>query len=148
MTKILLAVDGSPASDHAAQRARELFGDDAEFLAICVTPNPSTFVDPAVGFGSVYAYYPLGSDPATMSAATHEAEATAADAMEHVGITGAEVLADVGDPAEEILRAAEAHHVDVIVVAPTDKGWLSRLVLGSVSDTVVHRAHVPVLVAR
>jgi nucleotide-binding universal stress UspA family protein len=146
MTKILLAVDGSPSADHAAQRAARLFGADAEFLAICVVPNPTMYSDPVVGFGSVYAYTPL-ADASTIDAIKEEASETAADAMEHIGIHDAEVIASVGDPAEAILEAAEVHGVDVIVVAPSEKGWFSRLLLGSVSDTVVHRATVPVLVA-
>lgn len=148
MTKILLAVDGSPSADHAAQRAARLFGADAEFLAICVVPNPTVYADPVVGFGSVYAYTPMVADPATVAAIKEDATETATDSMHHVGIEDAEVIATVGDPAEAILEAAELHGVDVIVVAPSDKGWFARLLHGSVSETVVHRATVPVLVAR
>lgn len=146
MTKILVAVDGSPAADHAATCARSLFGDDAEFLAISVVPNPSTLVDPVVGFGAVNAYYPLASDPEVRKQASAEARHDAAEAMHHAGLDDAEILASTGDPAEVILEAAEIHGIDVIVVAASDKGWLSRLVLGSVSEAVARRAHVPVLV--
>ena len=148
MTRILIAVDGTEAGDHAADCARRLFGDDAEYLAINVVPNPPAFVDPVVGFGSVYAYSPLATDPATQRRITADAQATAAETMEHSGLDDAEVLAQVGDPAETIMAAADSHRVDVIVVASSDKGWFSRLLTGSVSDAVVHRAHVPVLVAR
>jgi nucleotide-binding universal stress UspA family protein len=57
-------------------------------------------------------------------------------------------IGDVGDPSEAILRAADSHDADVIVVGSHDRGWFSRLVRPSVSSDVVRHAHVPVLVVR
>lgn len=52
-----------------------------------------------------------------------------------------------GEPSESILAAAEAEKADLIVVGTRGRGTVGRL-LGSVSDAVVHRARVPVLVVR
>jgi nucleotide-binding universal stress UspA family protein len=49
-----------------------------------------------------------------------------------------------GDPAEEIVREAEAFDADLIAVTTEDRGWLGH-VLGSVADRVFHKADVPVL---
>ena len=51
-----------------------------------------------------------------------------------------------GDPAESILEAAAAERVDVIVLGSHGRGPLGRLILGSVSEDVVRRARVPVIV--
>jgi nucleotide-binding universal stress UspA family protein len=54
----------------------------------------------------------------------------------------------VGQPATEILGAAEKDAADLVVVGARGLGPLGRLVLGSVSDRVVHHAPCPVLVVR
>lgn len=49
-----------------------------------------------------------------------------------------------GDPAEEIVREADAFGADLIAVTSDDHGWLDHL-LGGVADRVLHKADVPVL---
>ena len=48
-------------------------------------------------------------------------------------------------PAEEILKAAKAHNCDLIVMGTHERG-MSHTFLGSVSKSVLRRAHVPTLV--
>ena len=54
----------------------------------------------------------------------------------------------VGYPASEILTAAEAGGFDLLVVGARGLGTVGRLVLGSVSDRVVHHAPCTVLVVK
>jgi nucleotide-binding universal stress UspA family protein len=61
-------------------------------------------------------------------------------------IGSVETMGEVGDPTTSILRTAEEHNVDVIVVGSHHKSWLARLIEGSVADNVAHQATVPVLV--
>jgi nucleotide-binding universal stress UspA family protein len=51
-----------------------------------------------------------------------------------------------GDPAESIIAAADAEHVDLIVVGSHRRNRVGRAILGSVSDEVVRSATCPVLV--
>ena len=51
-------------------------------------------------------------------------------------------------PAEAILTYAEAEHPDLIVMGSRGRSAAPRLLMGSVSDAVVHHAHVAVLVVR
>jgi nucleotide-binding universal stress UspA family protein len=53
-----------------------------------------------------------------------------------------------GDPDKEILRAAEALGVGLIVMGSRGLGAISRMLIGSVSDSVVRHAHCPVFVVR
>ncbi len=53
-----------------------------------------------------------------------------------------------GIPAEEILRTADAHGVDLIILGYSDRKGLSRLIAGSVHREVRERAKVPVLLAK
>ncbi len=51
-------------------------------------------------------------------------------------------------PAEAVLRFAEVEHADLIVMGSRGQSTATRLLLGSVSDAVIHHAHVAVLVVR
>lgn len=55
-------------------------------------------------------------------------------------------LEPVGEPADEIVGAAEELGADLVVVGRRGLGPLRRLVLGSVSDAIVRRAPCDVLV--
>ena len=143
---VLVAVDGSTEAERAARTALALFGPDAHYLAISVSPSPMAYADPSIGFGGVYPY-PMNQEP-LIDEAEERATEIVHESVESLGLSDAEEIAEVGDPAAAIIAAADEHHADVIVVAASQKGWFSRLVTGSVSDALVHRAHVPVLVAR
>ncbi len=58
------------------------------------------------------------------------------------------VLVTVGDPAAEIVKVAEETGADLIVVGSRGLNRMQGMLLGSVSDRVVHLAHCPVLVVR
>ena len=55
---------------------------------------------------------------------------------------------EMGDPAAMICSVARDLGVDVIVVGSHGKGFLSRVLLGSVSEHVARHAPCPVLVVR
>lgn len=57
-------------------------------------------------------------------------------------------LVQKGDPVEEILTSARFHHADLIVMTTHGRSGLSRLVTGSVTEQVLRRATVPLLVVR
>jgi nucleotide-binding universal stress UspA family protein len=159
MTRVLIAVDESEESVRAARRAHELFGPDAQFLAINVSPIMSPWVAPGVGWGGVYAWSPtaypavppVGLPDESGGVANRMREESihiAEEAAGQAGIPAAEPLTGVGDAPEAIMDAAEAHAVDVIVVGSHDRGWLGRLLAGSTSERVVRRSEVPVLVVK
>ena len=54
----------------------------------------------------------------------------------------------VGSPAPEILRYAEVTDTDLLVVGARGLGTMTRLLLGSVSESVLRHANCPVLVVR
>ncbi len=53
-----------------------------------------------------------------------------------------------GDPAGEILRAAQAVKADLIVMGSHGRTGLSRLLMGSVAEQIVRKAPCPVLTVR
>jgi nucleotide-binding universal stress UspA family protein len=166
MTRVLVAVDETDDSVEAARSAHRLFGDDAEYLAVNVA-RPAPLADdgvvhpiggPAAAWGFVWPVRPTASpvgpgfepaEPHASSSPTplEHAEAVASTQAARAGV-GGHPIGEVGDPAEAILAAADAHAVDVIVVGSHAHGWLSRLFGRSVSSAVVRDSTIPVLVVR
>ena len=54
----------------------------------------------------------------------------------------------IGPPALAIREYAHAHAVDLIAMATHGHGGVSRLLLGSVTDAVLHTANVPILLCQ
>jgi nucleotide-binding universal stress UspA family protein len=53
-----------------------------------------------------------------------------------------------GDPADQIIRAARAHHTDLIVVGTHGRRGFSKMMLGSVAEHVLRTAPCPVVTVR
>jgi nucleotide-binding universal stress UspA family protein len=141
--RILIALDASPVSIHAARVATRLFQGvpDVEFLAISVANVPVA-----------WAGDPTGGAYALPESVWQELDDQARDETgvveraHEAGITQVEPVADMGDPVDRIVAAAEEHDVALVVVGAHDKGFLRKLVDPSVSHGVLRHTHRPVLV--
>ena len=51
-----------------------------------------------------------------------------------------------GKPGEAICELAKEKHVQIIVMGSRGLGAIRRTILGSVSDYVLHHAHIPVII--
>ena len=144
-TKILLAVDGSEEARRAARLATALAeGLDSELHLVHAGP-----------MASVYAYpesviYDTDLQEEVREAARRTAREKLAAEADAVGVTGkaAGTHAPIGRPDAEIVRVAEEIRAGLIVVGSRGLGPIRRAVMGSVSGSVVHHAHCPVLVVR
>ena len=58
------------------------------------------------------------------------------------------VISQFGDPTTLVLQIAEELPADMIVLGSHGRHGVSRLVLGSVAETVMRKARCPVLVAK
>jgi nucleotide-binding universal stress UspA family protein len=142
---ILLATDGSPASDNAAQLAVQLAGVHGARLTAVYVIDPY----PYLGIGEAN---PLGYQ-AYMSAALQHAGAAHAKVLDLCTAAtprvefSPRVAEDVG-AASGIVAAARELHADLVVVGSHGRTGVARLMLGSVAAKVVAESPVPVLVAR
>ncbi len=143
-TPILLAVDGSDEAKQATQAATELSRETgSEVHLIYVLPTPAQLIG-----------HHLYSDEireSLIGGAERDAETFLNEQAEKIGSDGGEVAEThlrSGDPDKEILRAAEALGVGLIVIGSRGLGAVSRALMGSVSDSVVRHAHCPVFVVR
>lgn len=144
--KILVAIDGSPQSDKAAEEAVRMAMVSGSRLksqvyAVLVLPSMKTpsFTD----------YFP--DKPATEMPGWQEKR----DRLFYV-VEKAAGEADVpldslvvyGDPSEELIRMALEKSCDMIVVGSSGKGRVKRTLLGSVSTKVALHAHCSVYIVR
>jgi len=53
-----------------------------------------------------------------------------------------------GQPAKEILKLAEEHSFDLIVMGTLGKSGIEKILLGSVADKVIRGSRIPVLTVR
>jgi nucleotide-binding universal stress UspA family protein len=151
--KILIAYDGSTCADEALddlpraglpQRAEALIMSVAEvFLPPTVSPEARALeqVPPAVRQAWIEA------TQAVEAARTLALQAQArVQALFPAWEVQAEACAD--SPAWGVVKRADAWHPDLIVVGSHGRSALGRLVLGSVSHSIVTQAHCSVRVAR
>lgn len=142
---ILLATDGSSASEHAASVAVGLARTHGAKLSVLYAVDPY----PYVGLGEVN---PMGFQ-AYMSAAQEHAASAHARVAELCNDGGAPVqleakLVEDVSAASGIVQAAQAEGADLIVVGSHGRTGIARLMLGSVAAKVVAESPVPVLVVR
>jgi nucleotide-binding universal stress UspA family protein len=148
MKRVLIAVDGSVESTDAARVAYELFGSSAEYLVVTVADSGATLTGmmPLADASLAGAYVPPEIAQEAIDQAMKEAREAAAGAAAEV--RGTETIIEVGDAGETIVRLAEEHDADLIVVGSHHRNWLSRLVAPSVRNHLVEHAPCPVLVVR
>jgi nucleotide-binding universal stress UspA family protein len=134
---ILLAVDGSPHADRAAELVRRLAGDGGDEVVVLHI----TEVMPMRGGVSVE----LHQDRDGMAAAKrHGSEVERAGVPVKVDL----VRTLAGRVAPIIVETARACQAGVIVMGSHGRGDLTALLLGSVAHKVVHLADRPVLIVR
>lgn len=142
---ILLATDGSAASEHAATLAVGLARAHGARLTALYVADPY----PYIGVGEVN---PMGYQAYTAAAQQLAAQAHAkVDALCKAGgapiALQAKLVEDVA-AASGIVQTAREEGADLIVMGSHGRSGIVRLMLGSVATRVVAESPVPVLVTR
>ena len=152
-----------PVFDHAADGAADAAADADAAAAITsqvqllMTPGETTLVLLAVIDPRVARIPATAGDPGTPASergverAPGDGDGDLAVLTDSLGAQGVEVALDelvARHPAPAILAYAEAHEIDLIVIATQAQDALGRSSHGAVLDKVVRGATVPVLVCR
>ena len=142
---ILLATDGSAASDHAATLAVGLARTHGAKLTALYVADPY----PYIGVGEIN---PMGYQAYTAAAQQLAAQAHAkVDVLCKQGGASvalqARLVEDVA-AASGIVQTARDEGADLIVLGSHGRSGIARLMLGSVATKVVAESTVPVLVTR
>jgi len=141
VTGILVPIDGSPLSYRALEYALEHF-PDADVTTLYV-------IDP------VEAAYPASVETVPVGEEWYESAKDRADGIhERARELAAEhdadltTLTEVDRPRHAIISHVEDNDLDGIVMGSHGREGIERLLLGSVTESVMRRSEVPVTVVR
>ena len=132
---ILVALDGSADSRTALRHAVTLARDqNAKLTLLSVVPHQATPVGPGVA-------------PPPETAESHNAiiKEALADIPRDIGVT---TRLEHGEIAPTILKVVAEDQYDLLVMGSHGHSRVHRALLGSVSEKVLHKAAVPVLMLR
>lgn len=141
MLTILLAVDGSENAARACRHVARLAQEGASLHAVLLA------VSPPIHSGEVGAISPVEVLAKSRAAAAAGALAQAREILAHAGMRIEERIEE-GEPAEAIVRASSAFGCEAIVMGRRGLGAIAGALLGSVSESVLRHAQVPVTLVR
>ncbi|MCL4454840.1 MAG: universal stress protein [Deinococcus sp.] len=139
--KLLMPTDGSECSFSAIKEGLEVakaLGAEVNFLYVVENPSSYIWMSPES--------IPYGMDLlADLQKAGKEALDRASKMAAEAGVK-ANTLLKEGQPIPAILEEAKNH--DALVMGTHGRAGLDKLLLGSVTEGVLHRTNKPVLVVR
>jgi nucleotide-binding universal stress UspA family protein len=139
---ILVAIDGSVHSRHAARFALSLAGQTgAKVTLLSVLPQPEL-----LPLGVVSGYAVLTSP--MPDAEVQKLKAGLDEISAESGAIECSSVVEIGPVADTIVDYAGRNSVDLIVLGARGLSPARRFLLGSVSDRVIQHAHCPVTVWR
>jgi nucleotide-binding universal stress UspA family protein len=143
--RILLAVDGSPASSSAVDLVASSPWPEPTLVRIVLVDHSLDDLNATPWLGE-----PILERPTPSRTLTRDLHAIVDGVQERLLAAGVAASGVVvrGRPATEIVREAGEWPADMVVVGSRGHGAIERMLLGSTSAEVVDRAPCPVLIAR
>lgn len=148
---IVVGYDGTAPAERALQSATEYARAFAAKVVVVSVAAPQPLAEVgapgAFGLAPYYAYpaeeigQPARRDEQLWERHRERLQALFSDAELEVEFAGV-----AGEPAQELVDAAEQRQADLIVVGTHEPGFLERLLGGSVSQDVARRARCDVLI--
>jgi len=138
-THVAVAVDFSPASDHAIEHALSLASGPADRITLLhVVPGSSSTVPPHFHRygGAEYQGHLVGDARRRLQLAVPVERTTAATI--HTRVL-------VGDRASEISRAVASLGADLLIVGVSDRGVVSRALFGTTAARLLRATPVPLM---
>lgn len=140
MKHIVVPVDGSVAANRAAQFATQLAQGDTQVTLLFVYDAPSAAM---LGLGAL-----SDEQIRDMKASVAQGSFSSATAVMSPSPAKLRTAVELGHPGKEIVSYAKAHRTDLIVMGSRGQSLVQEVLMGSVSDYVVHHAHCPVTIVR
>jgi len=142
LNRILVPLDGSDLAARALPFARTLSTPETEIVLCRIVRDPMPLVKLAGALANTL--------DRIRTSRLGDAQAYLAEVAGSLERSAGRVSAEssVGSPPDEILRIARERDVDLIVMTTHGRGFLGRVLIGSVADRVARAASCPVLLVR
>jgi len=142
MSRILVPIDGSEQSQDALEYAlREFESDDITVINI-IDPIEAGYTAQATGPGYSEEWFEQAKG------AADELFEAANDTAEEYGNGPLDTATEVGRPSRTIVEYAEENDFDHIGMGSHGRAGVTRILLGSVAESVVRRSPMPVTIVR
>jgi nucleotide-binding universal stress UspA family protein len=149
MKKVLIALDYNPTAQKVAEIGFSMAkAMNAEVFLLHVISNPayysSTEYSPIMGFTGY-----MNMDPSQLDT-VNELKKTSQHFLDkskhHLGDETIQTIVKDGDFADTILKTAKELHADVIVMGSHSRKWLENIIMGSVTEEVLHHTSIPLFI--
>jgi len=149
MKKVLIALDYGPTAQKVAETGYLLAKTmGAEITLLHVLSEPvyysSPEYSPIMGFNGFMAMDSLKlNDVGVLKKASL---VFLEKSKQHLGDKTIKTVVKEGDFAEAILKTAKTLHANVIVMGSHSRKWLENILLGSVTEKVLHQTSIPLFI--
>jgi len=149
LKKVLIALDYNPTAQKVAEEGFAMAkAMNAEVFLLHVISDPvyysSTEYSPIMGYtGNMdVVQLQLDGEGEMKKASQHFLDKTKL----HLGDDTIQTLVKEGEFAESILKTAKNVHADIIVMGSHSRRWLENIVMGSVTEEVLHHTSIPLFI--
>jgi nucleotide-binding universal stress UspA family protein len=149
MKKVLIALDYNPTAQKVADVGFSMAKSmKAEVVLLHVITDPlfyaSAGYSPIMGFSGFVDVSPLQLDSVQ---GLKEASLQYLDkSKQHLGDSTIRTMVKEGDFADSILETAKEVNADIIVIGTHSQKWLENIVMGSVTEKVLHHTSIPLFI--
>ena len=149
MKKVLIALDYNPTAQKVAELGFSMAKSmNAEVVLLHVITEPVFYstagYSPIMGFNG---YMDMDSMQLDSVEGLKNASLQYLDkSKQHLGDNTIQTIVKEGDFADAILETAKELHADIIVVGSHSRKWLENIVMGSVTEKVLHHTSIPLFI--
>ena len=149
MKRILIAIDYDPTAQKVAEEGFELaktMGAAVVLLHVIADPvyYSATEYSPIMGFSGYMDMEPFIFD--SVDELKKTSQLFLEKTKKHLGDDTIQTHIKEGDFAETILKTAKDLHADIIVMGSHSRRWLDEILLGSVTEKVLHQTTLPLFI--
>jgi nucleotide-binding universal stress UspA family protein len=149
MKKVIIALDYDPTAQKVAVEgfswAKSM---KAQVVLLHVIADPTYYssleYSPITGFAG---YMDMSNDHLDSVDGLIKASQQYLDKLKaHLGEKKIQTIVKEGDFASSILKTAKELHADLIIMGSHSRNWLENIVMGSVTEKVLHGSSLPLLI--
>jgi nucleotide-binding universal stress UspA family protein len=149
VSRVLIALDYNPTAQKVAEVGFSVAKSmNAKVILLHVITDPVFYstaeYSPIMGFNGYMDMGPVILD--SVEGLKNASLQYLNKSREHLGDKSIQTIVKEGDFAEAILETAKELKADVIVIGSHSRKWLENVVMGSVTEKVLHHTLVPLLI--
>lgn len=149
MKKILIALDYNPTAETIAETGYALAqAMNAEVILLHVVAEPNYYS--TLDYSPIMGYTGFSSPDMLMLVDETEVKKASQEFLDqskiHLGDELITTMVSEGDCAEAILDAAAKLEVDIIVMGTHSRRGLDKILMGSISEKVLHHSDIPLFI--